>query len=344
MGVKLSSATISSGGRDRIKLEDLFDVVQFSGQEPKTLRPIGDIQAVGTHWVGIVTKEGKNTNIGITCRNVKLDGTEDPNGGCAFCKIGHKSKVSYYENFIDTEEEENQPRNLGKPTPEEKKAGFKLKGTKLWTPVRVMVFPGGVAQTMQGITKKNKDKEQRVRELSDPAFGRALDVAKDTRKGTAPANMWSVQKSDNMMRKLTADQREYWLWDLNLLKKLYPTAKESETEMKKLVVIMQDEEFEKVDLSEYPELLAKRKKDGKKKSKSGAFAMDDDDEDDMPKKKRRVIDDDDDDDDDMPSRSKRRNNDDDDDDDDEEELPKRNKSTKKKKKKGGKSFDISNVF
>jgi hypothetical protein len=342
MGVKLSSATISSGGRDRIKLEDLFDLVQFSGQEPKTLRPIGEIQAVGTHWVGIVTKEGKNTNIGITCRNVKLDGTEDPQGGCAFCKIGHKSKVSYYENFIDTEEEENPPRNLGKPTPEEKKAGFKLKGTKLWTPVRVMVFPGGVAQTMQGITKKNKDKEQKVRELSDPSFGRALDVAKDTRKGTAPANMWSVQKSDNMMRKLTSDQREYWLWDLSLLKKMLPTAKESEAEMKKLVVIMQDEEFDKIDLSDYPELSAKRKKDGKKKSKSGSFEVDDD-EDDMPKKKRRVIDDDDDDDDDIPRRSKKRSRDDDnDDDEDEDDLPKRKKKSTKKKK--GKSFNVSDVF
>jgi hypothetical protein len=350
MGVKLGgSKEIRTGGKDRVKLEDLFDLAEFPNQEFKTFRPVGEIVANGTHWfeyyyVEKDTNQLKKGRTGRTCRNVQFDGDIDPKGKCGFCKMGHQPRVNFFQNMIDTEEEENPPRNIKGPTPEEKKLGKKLKGTKLWTPVVVLPFPPTVAQTMQKLTKKNKDKEGKVRELYDPSFGRALDISKDTRDGTSPGNIWNVQRAEEPMKKLSAEQREYYLWDLEGgLKKLIPDVKTSKADAKWAATRMADKDFEGLDLSEFPELLAERDKFfGKKgkKSKSGSFRVDDedDDEDDKPRKRRPI--DDDDDDDDTPRRSKKRASRDDDDDDD---LPKRNKKSTGKKKKR-KSFNVDDVM
>ena len=346
MGVKLgdSNTRINTGGKDRIKMEDLFELAKFPNQDFRTFRPRGEIFAYGTHWFEliVITKEGerKKFRTGRACRNVKLDGTIDPSGGCGYCKVNHSPRTSYFQNMLDIEAEENAPRKLPTPTPEERKAGFKIQGTKTWTPNVVLSFPPTVAETMQKLTKKNKDKEGRIRELSDPSFGRALDISKDTRDGVSPGNMWNVQKADDDMRKLTQDQKSYLLWDISsCLKKLIPSAKESLEDMKRNVPLMVDADFDKLDLSEFPELVAKRKGGGKK-SKSGKFKVDEDDDedDDLPKRSKRRVIDEDDDEDDIPRRSKKRASDED---DDEDETPRR--STKKKGKKR-KSFDINSVM
>lgn len=344
MGVRLgdSGTKIPTGGKDRVKFEDLFEVAKFPDQDFKTFRPVGDIFAYGTHWFEVAGTKKDGTpfkfRTGRACRNIKLNGDIDPNGGCAFCKVGHTARTSYFQNMIDVDEEDNAPRKQPSPTPEERKAGFKIKGTKTWTPAVVLMFPPTVAETMQKLTRKNKDKENRIRELSDPSFGRALDISRDTRDGVSPANMWNVQRADNAMRKLTADQRQYLLYDIAAcIKKLIPTAKQSEDDMKFNVPQMVDADFDKLDLSDYPELAAKRKGGKKKKSKSGSFSVsDDDDDDDLPKrsKKRRIVDEDDDDD-DLPRRktSKKKNT-------------KSSSSGRNSSKKNGKrkSFDVSSIL
>lgn len=336
MGVKLSTAKIKSGNRERLQPKDFFDLVEFPDHELYSMRPVGEIVAIATHWFEVITKEGKKTRIGKTCRNVGLDGETHANGWdgkgpCYFCKVGHESRQSFFQNFILPDEEENAPRKMAPPTAEEKKNRFKIKGTKLWTPIKVLQFPPTVATTMQMLTKKNKDKAQEVRELSDPVFGKALDISRDTRKGVAPANMWNVQKADVPMRKLSEEQRRYYLWDLNLLAKMIPSVKESKADLEYNIVGMIDADYEKLDLSDFPELIAKREKKNGKKSKNGKFRMEEEEDDDLPKKKRRVIDDEDDEDDDLPRRkkssSKRR---------DEEDEPR----SKKKKKK----FNIESLF
>lgn len=345
MGVKLGSdkTKINSGGKKgHVQFKDLVDLVDFPTQDFKTLRPFGEIFAYGTHWFEVEGKKKDGSpfkfRTGRTCRNVKSDGTIDPSGGCGFCKVGHEPRTSFLQNVIDVDLEDSAPRN-NKITPEEKKSGFKIKGTKFWTPVRVLIFPPTVAETMQKLTKKNKDKEGGIRELSDPSFGKALDISRDTRDGVSPANMWNVQKADEPMRKLTPDQRAYYMWDIaGVLKAMMPAAKQSLDDMKFNVPQLIEKDFEGLDLSEFPELVAKRN-GGKKKSKSGSFDIDDDDDDDdLPKKsKRRAVDDDDDD--DLPRRStKKRAR------DDEDDTPPRRSSAKKKKAKKRKSFDVNSVM
>lgn len=331
MGVKLSSAKIKTGGRDRISVKDLFDLMEFPDQELHTMRPRGEIVALATHWFEVITKEGKKQRIGKTCRNIGLNGEVYPKGwdgkgGCAFCKAGHESRTNYYQNFIDVEDEDNAPRKLAPPTAEEKKAKRKLKGTKLWTPIKVLQFPPTVATTMQLITKKNKNKAGEVCELGDVNFGRALDISRDNRPGVAAANIWSVQKADQQMRKLNEEQRAYYMWDLNLLTKLIPTAAESKADLDYNVVGMIDADYEKLDLSEFPDLIAKREK-AKKKSKSRRGRDDDQDQDQ--------------DDDDLPKKAKRRRAiESDDQDDDQDDQPKSRKSKPKKKKK----FNLDDLF
>ncbi len=352
MGVKLGSnkTKINTGGKqDHIKWQDLVDLFEFPNHEFKTARPVGEIFAIGTHWFEVEGKKKDGSpfkfRTGRTCRNIKSDGTVDPNGGCAFCKVNHQPRTSYLQCQIDPELEDSAPRN-NKISPEEKKSGFKTKGSKLWTPVRVLIFPPSVAETMQKLTLKNKDKEGGIRELSDPVFGKALDISRDTRKGTAPANMWNVQKADEPMRKLTPDQRAYYLYDIaSAIKTLMPSVKQSMDDMKFNVPQMIDKDYETLDLSEFPELEAKRKGGGKKKAKSGKFDVDDEDdedEDDLPKRKNRRVDDDDDEDDDLPRRSNKRAARDDDDDEDEDDAPVRR--NKKKRAKKSKSFNIKNIL
>lgn len=353
MAVKLGSnnTKIPTGGRDRVVLGDLVELVSFPDQDFKTLRPVGDIHAAGTHWLKlkVTTKAGevKSFSVGRTCLNVNLDGSANPNGGCPWCKIGHNARVGYYQNFIDIEEADNPPRNIRRPTAKEDKTGFKeSKSTSSWTPVAVLPFPPTVAETMQKLTRKNKDKSGIIRELSDPSFGRALDISKDTRDGVSPANMWNVQKADVPMRKLTQEQLDYLLWDIPAaLNSLRPNAKAALADMKETVLVLSQDEYEKLDLSEFPELAAKRKT---KSSKRGKFTA----EDDAPRtsnNKRRRFEEDDDDDDEQPIRRSRRAKVDDDEDEDDEafssSLRRRNTSSgRAKPAKRKASFNIKDIF
>lgn len=358
-GMKLSNTKIKSGGADKVKLEDIFDLYTFETTDFKTTRLVGDMVAIATHWFEVTTKEGGKARFGLPCRNVNPDGTDNPKGKCPACGIKHQARAAYASNAIDTKiEDAGPPRKDTPPTKAEAASGFKTKGSGAWTPVRVLVFPPSVAQTMQKLTLSNKNKAGDVKELSDPRFGRALDLSRDTK--LAAANMWSVQRSETAMRKLTEEQLEYLTWDLTQVSKLQMTVEELKAELIKSVPRISDpKERAKLNFDDYPEIAAAMDASGTggKKSRKGSFATDDEDsdEDEAPRKRRRVVDEEDEDD-DRPLKKHRRPADEDEDDADEEDTddedeedeppPRKKKKVAAAPAKGKKkrAFDPSNMF
>lgn len=310
--VKMATATISRGN-DGPRITDFIDMVDFPDAKLRTFRPVGDIVIQRTHWINILSKEGKKVRLPITCIAYDLENNPREGVRCAFCEVNHASRPTYYWNVIDSKLVTTQPRRLPPLSRKEQRTGFKEKGSDSWTPIRVWAFPTTAAETVQQLTQSNKNKRDEMKELSDPVFGRAIDVSKNT-NAASPANYWNVQRADQQWRRLDEGELQYLKYDLTLLNKLMLTEKAQDARLRNLIPSLDPEaqDFEELDLSEYADLVAKNRHikgndvddddsddAEEKRGRRGSFSIKgrSGDDDDMPKRKRSRDDSDADDDD-----------------------------------------------
>jgi hypothetical protein len=310
------------------RVEDIVDMATFPANEWVQMRFVGPIVAYGRHWVTTKKKAGGTTQFPVTClafdqETEEIDSTKE----CPWCEAESekiRSSKDFYVNAIIRSVQEDEPAKKGKPTPDEEESGFKKKGSKAWTPVRVVRLTQSLVRELKKLGSLNRHKskktgEQKAYPLSDERFGCDVNIMYDPNEKVA-SKKYTVQKADKSP--LTEEEQDYLLW--NIEKLLTP-----------LKLKDAQREFES---------WAKRNEDGdesgsnKKKGKGRKDEDEDDDLDDdeddeaapkgkkgkaatTAKKGKKPVDDDDEDDDDL---------DDDDLDEDEDDEPAPKKGGKKK--------------
>lgn len=290
--VKMASRRISRDN-DLPRPQDIFDTVDFTDTNLNPYRPVGELAIQAAHWLTINKRSGGQARIPIVCRNVDLEGNP-VDGKCELCAVGHTARQTFFCNVIDKRLQDNQPRRLVPPTKEERRSGFKVKGSNTWTPVRVLLFPTTVAETWQKLTVANKNKKNEVFELGDKNFGRCLDIAFNKNAKSA-ANYWTIQKADEPWRKLSPDEAAYLVWNLNDLSKLVPSVKQQRSKLRGMIPQLIDADYSELSLGdEYQAAIDKRRgndeddggKNRKRKAREGSFSVGDDDDDTLRRKRR----------------------------------------------------------
>ena len=353
------SISPQTGSKDKLKMDDLVDLYQLSSEAKNTwvnLRFLPtDMLPVKTHWIKILAgKEKKEVKIPKLCVSFDPDAEGTPKEGthCPYCELTQggedstcQTSVAYYANAIIRDIQEDEPRKKVKPTTKERKSGMIEKGSKAWTPVRVVRMPNGLAGKLDGLTERNivKSKNKKINgkvfPIDHEKYG--IDIAIKYDPKAAGAEKYQLDKGERSP--LTEEEQEYLYWDLSddLYEKLgLESTDEAKKEFKRLDFVggeeIDDDEDEDDDDDDDIGFASKKKK-GKKRR-----PVDDDDDDDED-------DDDDDEDDDepvrkkkkkpskkplkkKPSKKKKRPVDDDEDDDDEPVRKKKKKPLKKKKK------------
>jgi hypothetical protein len=313
-----------SNNRNNVKPEDVVDIHTFTA-EYSTIRLVGPVTSVGTHWITINTKEKGIKDIPKTCLNYNPETEEFDENGCPYCEHGDtRFGPRYYANAIIRELQEAKPAKMFPLMASEKKVvnigskdepfkvKLKEKGSKSWTPIRIISIPASVANSLSEIAKTNrhlkKDKKtgkktEETFDLADEKFG--IDLMINLKKGGAAGfGKYDIQK--DRKTPLTEEELDYLYYTLSIAK---------------------------------PESLADANKEWKQLSKKLVSGGDDDDDDEgstksKGKKKRDPFEDDDDRPRNKSKKSSSRSSDDDDDDDDDDDLP-----AKKKRKKSADPFD-----
>ena len=377
-----------TGDRDNVRLEDLVEMFKLPDNEAVELRFIDKpIISVKVHWLKIYGgKDKREISIPRYCLKHNAEDEESPKDvECPYCELPHGKEEAasvnffYLANAIVRSIQDDEPRKKGEMTKSEKKTGFKDRGSKTWTPVRVIRIPSTVATRMQELSEKNlvkskKSGKKEAYDVSDDKFG--IDISIKYKPKAAGSEKYSADKMDERSP-LTEDEQAYLAFNLTdaLLDAAGRMTEKQAIEDLKRMELRGSESTDDDDDDDDGRSFGKKKKGAKGKSKGkSAFDEDDedddeDDEDDEPKgkskkskkssskKKARDEDDEDDDDDDddeddyepkgkskkssKKSSSKKKKSRDDDDDDDDDDEPKSKKSSKKKApaKKSKKSRD-----
>ncbi len=330
-----------SGGNSRY-MKDFVDMIDWPEGEYMDIRMVGPVFSVLNVWFPILTSKTKEKkNVGKM--SLDFDGENDKidNDICPYRKsgLGRESKT-YYVNVIvrDLQEGKKFPAPKGEPS---EKMGYEafwgVKGDTKKTPVRVLQIPETVALKLKDMASLNRVKTKngtKNYELGDDKYGCDLQIKKTKTKG---APIYDVQKSERTP--LTEDEKDYLLYQMNLLKAVSVKTAQADMDQLAKVVISEDKKKSKTrDDSDDDEDEAPKKRNSSNKRKSededdDVYDMDEDDEDEKPKKKRRPADDDDED--ERPvKKSTRKSKDDDEDEDldddleDEDEKPKKSRRSR----------------
>ena len=282
-GMNWSDAKPSTGGNTSYL--DLIDIHRFN-EDWTTIRLIGDVYEIRQHWLPALKKDGKNmTSFPKLCLK-----TSDPNADCPYCNAGLRTQTLYLTNAIIREIQEGKPESQKKlqvPGGLE----FRSKGDTWWSPIRVVQFPGTVAQKIQSYKGLNKSKETgECYDLNHKKFGRDIMVKID--KSQSGSGMYDIQKEDQ--NALSKEERKYLLYDIEKVFDCVESEKEAITTIENVYNRnnFNEDEF---DMRKIERVIGIT-------SSSKSKSYDDDDDDDIP-------------DDDEPKKSKKHKNEDDDDDD-----------------------------
>lgn len=214
------------------ELVDLFDYGKK--KEFKAGRLIGGMEVIGLHKIKVKKKDGSAIQITKPClafdrKTGKLDETKKKK--CGYCQMPRPHgylQVKYFSNIIDREAQENLPRKIKEPTKQEKKTGFREKGSPHVNPVYVIGAPSSLAKRMKSIDMRNvtKDKKGKKKhyEIRDPDHGLDIEIKFD--KDEQAANMYDAVRSDDGPSALTKEERKYMLWNLE---SLYPVEDSKQT-------------------------------------------------------------------------------------------------------------------
>lgn len=292
-GRGFGDANVNSDNRPP-RIEELVEMVKPTS-EFLQVRLIGDVFSYATHWIKILTSKGEfnipKVPLNFDPYSDSFDETiEDP-----YYDLPNRETTSkrYFVNVIVRDIQDSEPRKKEKPTKSERKSGFMNgKGSKTWTPVRVLSVPSGVAKQLQKIITMNKHKVNGKVvncELSDPKYGCDLFISFDPdAKGP---NKWSVQKGDHSP--LTEDEKAYLQWNLDFTETAMrkESLEKAKQEAKALLAKagQGDDEDEDDDEDEYDLPSKKSKKSKKSKDKKAKKPKDKSSKSDgdKPKKKKK---------------------------------------------------------
>ena len=334
-------------------VSDIVDLLELPSKKWVQVRFVGPICPYGRFWIESKGREGKPTKYPKTALSFDQDTEElDSSKKDPYRDLSEKfpKKVrftrEYYANVIVRELQEDEPAKRGKPNDAEEESGFKQKGSKLWTPVRVVRLTSTLIDHLKKIKALNRHKNKKTGqkeayEISDPRYGVDVQIMYDKDAPTA-AQAYSVQKDEKSP--LTEDERSYALWDIESLLKpeSLSVAKEEVERWKRANKDLLEDDSDGDDDGDdgdddddddepKSKKAGKKAKAGKaKKSKKSDDDDDDedddlDDEDDEPKSKK--------------AKKSKKSDDDDDDFDDEDDEPKSKKAKKSKKSDDDDDFD-----
>lgn len=334
-----SKKTFSSNNKDRPKLGDVVDVVEYTDGEYKGFRFIGAPKATATHWINTLgkSKDGKKKKINSfpkQCLGFDPETHEVDASKCPYCsELELAPRIEVLQNAIDRDKQENEPK---RPKPLSKfetkfrewnggkhrvKEG-KNKGG--YTPVVVVPVGPAIGGPIGEITSLNKHKNKAGDKVAygpdDPRKGFDVMIKKDSKE--PPAKMYQVQKGE--IQPLTDEEKEYPIWDIP------DHAPEELAEAKKEAKRMKPYLCNRDGELSFPDAKRDDEDGGKKKKKRNQYSDEFNEDEDMEEDADEDDDEDDeDDDDDRPSKkskskskkskSKSKKRDDDDDDDDEDD-------------------------
>jgi len=321
-----------NSGNKKPQLKDLVEIAKLD-KEFRTFRLVGPIISYYNFWFNIKTKTGKKISVPRLCLDFDSS-IDDFNGDkCPYRASGAgRGSKFYLANVIDRELQENKPRKTSEPTKSERKTRKLLgdyechiidgKGSKSWTPMRVLQLPASQGERLRGMMRLNVHKNKKTGksepfELSHPKYGKDINIKYDP--DVAGPNKYDILPAKDS--RLSEEELEYLMWPLDVLK------------TDKLEVAQRDmEELEKVIVDEDGKSTSKKRKksddyEGDVDSDEGGSdgdsesGSDSDDDDKKSKKKKKKSDSDNDstpdsesDDDDKKSKKKKKKKSDSDDD------------------------------
>ena len=306
--------TPNSGNRDSLKIEEIMDIHKFEDGQYESIRVMPTpMLPVKMHWIKIIAgKDKKEIKVPRLCVSFDPDNESVPKEGtdCPYCKLSQgqdgacQTSKAYYANAIIRDEQENEPRKKGKPTKKEVKSGYKEKGSKTWTPVKVVKLTNGVASKLQQLKQRNNGKS-----IADAKGGCDVAIMYDSK--AAAASAYTIDRGDKSP--LTKEELKYLTWELS--DDIYGLMglmgqDQAEADFKRMDIVgndtLSDDEDDDDDYS-----IGKKKKSSKSKSSSSLKdkkkKKKSSDDDDAPKKKKKKKSSDD----DAPKKKKKKSSDDD---------------------------------
>ncbi len=344
------------------RIEELVDLYKFPGKQWVQVRFIGPLVSYGRHWIETKKADGSKTKFPKTCLAYDPETEEhDSTKTCPWCEASDdrvQFGAEYYTNAIIREIEEDGPGKKGiNPSKTESKTGIKDRGSKTWTPVRVVKLTASMIREIKklGGLNRHKDKktgEKKAYSVSHPKYGCDISIQFDPNEKTA-SKKYTFQKGDPSP--LSEEQQEYLVYQIEDMMK--PDSKsEAQKDVKRWLEKMGKSKAKKSDDEddsdedsdddsdedddEDEDTSKKNKGKDKKGSKNKKPSKSDDDDDDEDDDDLPEEDEDDDDEDDEPKgknkkgkNKKSKSEDDEDDDlDDDEDEPKKSKGKSKKSK------------
>ncbi len=215
----------ASPGRDRDpRIEDLVDVMPWPDKEYENVRLVGPVFSVKHVWFDIKTDSGIK-RFPKMC--LDHDGATDKfvTNICPYRKLVSEGfgniATSYLTNVISRALQDERDYRRVTDRKIVNHLGYKCylarKGDTRLTPVRVLVVPASGAETLQNLKKLNKvnvDGRRSEMEISDAKYGIDISIQHDDSK--EGSRRYDIQRADRSP--LTAEERAYMIYPLNLLK------------------------------------------------------------------------------------------------------------------------------
>lgn len=220
---------------------DVFSIAEESGNEYVPIRLIGGVVGTKVHWINSLKKEGDLVSFAKTCLAFNPETLQHDSGvECPYCKAEEyfrerkiiagagkrasnpaRAGVDFLSNAIIRTIQEDVEARVA--TAEERNSGFKVKGSKSRTPVRVVRLTAGLVNKIKDVQKLNvhlvkiKDengdiiKTRKAMNIAHPKFGRDLMI-KYNDKASSPSDAYNVQLGSDSP--ITEDEAEYLTYNL----------------------------------------------------------------------------------------------------------------------------------
>jgi len=232
------------------RLTDEVEVFDFT-QNPNewiAVRYLGPYNSYAQGWLTIKLKNPQKGRKTVPIPKVCLDYNPKTQTFdkeiCPYRKAGIYMPQRYIANMIVRDLQDDKPRRAKPPTRKEREPRrllddktrwhIKDKNSRSWTPVRVHEMPATVAAKLAALSELNtvrRNGKKRAYDITDLDYG--MDVNIRYNPDAAGTAKWEVQRGERT--KLSREEREYLIWDLENLKSIAPEKRrEAEAEWERI--------------------------------------------------------------------------------------------------------------